>query len=180
MDILHSVLHGVDFLHSQRNRHCGNHSWLACSHVEPAIHSKERFLFNALTRALSVSWPWTRTKNPYDKPNDSQKSNSQRQVSRWMLWVDIPQRTWLWCADVKDTLRCKNKVLVRCFPPSFELLQKSAKPNCLWDVSQSLAAAPKSKCQWGVPAPWARSSHSPSTEPKELPQCKCNARVQNP
>jgi hypothetical protein len=62
IDILHSVLHGVDFLlRSQQNRHCGNRSWLGSSHAEPAIHSKERFLFNALTRALSVSWPWTRT-----------------------------------------------------------------------------------------------------------------------
>ena len=27
------------FLLSQQDRHCGNYSWLACSHVEPAIHN---------------------------------------------------------------------------------------------------------------------------------------------
>ena len=73
-----------------------------------------------------------------------------------MLWKDIPDRTCLWCADVKDTL--SHWVILRCFSrcnfhkqvgartkclwdafhlhPS--LLQKSAKTNCLWDVSHSL------------------------------------------
>ena len=60
MDMLHIVLHGVIFVCALskaaivESRHCGNHSWLARSHVEPAIHSKERFPFNMLARALSI------------------------------------------------------------------------------------------------------------------------------
>ena len=135
MDILHSVLHGVDFLHSQRNRHCGNHSWLACSHVEPAIHSKERFLFNALTRALSVSWPWTRTitrtiteRQPKIQFSETSfkmnvmSGHSTKNVAvmrRCERHIEVQEQsacemlsTFVWAAAKK----CKTKLFVRCFP----------------------------------------------------------------
>ena len=68
---------------------------------------------------------------------------------------------------------------VRCFPPSFGLVQKSAKP-CKTNLLVRCFPQPQFGHSTEKPAPWAHSSHSPSTAPKELPQCKCNARVNSP
>ena len=76
----------------------------------------------------------------------------------------VPHKMWPRCADVKTALsnpgilhaagstcrcgarpKCLTEVLVRCFPPSFKLLQEKAKPNCMRDVSNSLTTAAKCK-----------------------------------
>ena len=86
------------------------------------------------------------------------RCNSHKQVQEQSACEMLS--TFIWACAKK----CKTKLPVRF--PSVASTEKQIHTKKIMSVRRA--------------APWARSSHSPSTAPKELQNFKCSARVQNP
>ena len=176
----------VECPRSKQNRKCGNHSWLA-SHMEPAIHSKRRFLFDACVFCFLVV-------APNDNRNDIRtmtKTVILGRERRFHIERGCDARMWK-----------PHWVILRCFSRCNFHTQVQEQSACEMLLTFIQAAARHCKPKLPVksfpqsgqsrevqrytksilPARCARPMSTQQPQPliKDLPQRKCNARVQKP